>query len=45
MKKWCPRCQKDVKTWLDSYVENKIKVTSTICKECAAILKVERKGE
>ena len=40
----CPRCQKRVKTWTDSYVENRVIVTSTLCSNCNAILKVEKKG-
>lgn len=40
---YCPRCQKEVETWTDSYMDGKTKVTSTICAECNAILKVERK--
>ena len=40
---YCPRCQKEVETWEDYYVEDKVKVTTTLCAMCNAILKVEHK--
>lgn len=40
---YCPRCHKQVKTWKDSYIEDNVKVVSTMCTKCNAVLKVERK--
>lgn len=42
MKKRCGRCKKKVPTWTDSYIEDKMKVTVTLCKLCNAILDIQR---
>lgn len=41
---WCPRCQNIVKTWKGSYVRNRVKITTTLCRKCNTILKVEHKS-
>ena len=39
---WCPRCQKNVETWQDHYVENGVKFVTIMCKECNGVLREVR---
>lgn len=45
MKLWCPRCQKEMPTWKDSWkdADKNIHVTVICCKKCNAVLKIEKK--